>query len=283
MPQLYIEYLRSSRFMKMVMIINFIALFHAESKADFPLQTHGWLTLESYVHGQKDQKDLRRSHRSEFIQIVDIFTWKAFTFTLLMGNTTDISQYPDSIYYLDRIIYTYTYGGRLDMGKWVIRGDLHHDCIHLINRPEIAGSTWWNAYLLRIGSKGAFNLYLAEPPPDTPLLSMKRFDGRIGMAYYKKAAHSLRDGQNHNFHYEFSNLLRYQFGNIKNSIIYADLNQQLWLNRDDTTEYKGSVTINILLKGHSRYAGLFYEYHFYDTFVKDLENHLGEIGFRILF
>jgi len=251
--------------------------------ADFPLRTHGWLTLENYVHGQKDQKDLQRSHRSEFTQIIDIYSYKAFTFTLLMGNTTDIARFPDSTFYLDRITYTYTYGGRLDLGPLVIRADLHHDCIHVINRPEISGSTWWNAYMLRIGTRESFNLYLTKTPIALGDPLWKHLDYRIGMAHYKKAGQTLTDGSNHNFEYELSNLVRYTIGNVRGSLFYVDLDQKIWVNRDDTTEYKGSISLNALIKRHNHYGGLFYEYHFRDTFVKDREDELGAIGFRILF
>ena len=252
-------------------------------QAEVVMNTHGWITLESYIHGQRNDRDLNRSHRSEFTGIVDLYSWRALTFTFLLGNTTDIGHFPDSTYYMDRITYSLTYGARLDLGRWVIRGDYHHDCIHLINRPELAGSTWWNAYLLRVGSRGAFNRYLPEAYNRRADGLWKRWDARVGFASYLKAGNSIRNGNNHIFRYEFSNLLRYRLGSTKKLIAYADLYQQYWIDRDESTEYKGSINFNLLLKGESHYAGFFYEYHFYDTYIKDNENGLGAIGFRILF
>jgi hypothetical protein len=263
-----------------VLLIMFVS---EEIRGEITLHSHGWVTLESYQHGQHPQKDLNRSQRSEFTGIVDVFRYKAFTFTFLLGNTTDISKNPDNSYFMDRIIYTYTYGGRLDLGGIVIRGDYHHDCIHLINRPEISGSTWWNAYLVRIGTPGAFYLYLPEGYGEDRNGFFKSFDGRVGMAAYRKPGNTIADGKNHNYKYEFSNLVRYHIAGAHKFISFIDLNQRLWITWDQKQEYKGEVTFNLMMRGRSNYAGIYYEYHFYDSYSKDLEDGLGSIGFRILF
>jgi len=266
-----------------LMVSQFVSFTAVEAKADFTLDSHGWVTLESYIHGRKDEQDLNRSHRSEFTGIVDIYNYKAFTFTFLLGNATDIARQPDSTYYMDRIIYTYTYGGRLDLGPWVIRGDYHHDCIHLIDRPELNGSTWWNSYLIRMGTRGAFYLYLPEGYNSREEGLLGPFDARVGFAAYRKPGNTIADGQNHNYQYEFSNLIRYQFAGNQKWIGFVDLHQRLWMTWDSTYEYKGEFTLNVMLKGKMHYMGLYYEYHFYDTYIKDREQRLGSLGLRILF
>ncbi|MBL7026728.1 MAG: hypothetical protein ISR87_14895, partial [Candidatus Marinimicrobia bacterium] len=45
----------------------------------------------------------------------------------------------------------------------------------------------------------------------------------------------------------------------------------------------GEFTLNVMLKGEMHYMGLYYEYHFYDTYIKDREQRLGSLGLRILF
>ncbi len=77
--------------MYLLMVPLFVSLTAVKARADFTLNSHGWVTLESYIHGQKDQQDLNRSHRSEFTGIIDIYQYKAFTFTFLLGNATDIA------------------------------------------------------------------------------------------------------------------------------------------------------------------------------------------------
>ncbi len=217
-----------------LMVPLLVSLTAVEARADFTLDSHGWVTLESYIHGRKDEQDLNRSHRSEFTGIVDIYNYKAFTFTFLLGNATDIARQPDSTYYMDRIIYTYTYGGRLDLGPWVIRGDYHHDCIHLIDRPELNGSTWWNSYLIRMGTRGAFYLYLPEGYNSREEGLLGPFDVRVGFAAYRKPGNTIADGQNHNYQYEFSNLIRYQFAGNQKWIGFVDLHQRLWMTWDST-------------------------------------------------
>jgi len=261
-----------------------VLVFHlSEIQAQVTMNAHGWVTLESYVHGQRGTTDLNRSHRSEFTGIVDLFTWRWFTMTFLLGNTTDISRNTSDRFYMDRVIYTYTYGGRLDLNRWVIRADYHHDCIHLLNRPEISGSTWWNAFQLRAGSRGSFYLYVPADYDRQKEGLIGNLDARVSFSAYREAGSTLRTGQNHNYRFEYSNLTRLHIGKFNNWILFADQTNRLWITWDGEREYKGEITLNALYRAREHYAGFYYEYHFPDNYEKDPEDRLGSIGFRILF
>ena len=252
-------------------------------KGQVSFDTHGWVTFENYVNGRRGNVDLNRSHRSEFIGIVDLVTIRKFTVIMTLGNTTDVAKIPGGMKYLDRITYTYSYGGRFDLGRWVLRGDYHHDCIHLINRPELNGSTWWNSYKFQFGSRGAFYLYLPQTYSRQKDGLGRHFNMRVSVSTYREAGNTLRSGQNHSYQYEISNLLRYRLGQYGRMMAFVDLNQRLWLNRDKTEEYKGELTLNLMFRGREQFVGLYYEYHFHDTFVKDREDGLGSLGLKILF
>ncbi|MCF7807123.1 MAG: hypothetical protein K9N38_01200 [Candidatus Marinimicrobia bacterium] len=268
---------------KIVLTLLIFTVVPEELSAQTLMETHGWITFEAYTHGQDKKAALQRSHRSEFLGIVDLYRWRQLTLTLLIGTTTDISNQQDETKYLDRIIYTYTYGGRIDLKKLVIRADYHHDCIHLLNRPEINGSTWWNAFQVRVGSKGSFFLYVPSDYQKEQNGLIGNLDARVGFSAFRKAGSSLQTGQNHNYKYEWSNLTRLHLAKLDRWIMFADQTNKLWITWDGEREYKGEITLNAMYRGKEQYLGLFYEYHFPDSYEKDREGRLGSVGLRILF
>jgi len=265
------------------MVLLITLLLPANLNAQWLMETHGWITLEDYVHGPELDPDFRRSQRSEFTGIIDLYRWRMVTATMLIGTTTDMSQWDTGGYFLDHVTYSYTYGARIDLQRWVIRADYHHDCIHLLNRPELDGSIWWNAFQVKAGSRGSFYLYVSDDYGLVDNGFIGDVDSRIGFSAYRKAGRSLQTGQNHNYQYEFSNLTRFNLAKLDRFIAFADQTNRLWITWDGEQEYKGELTLNLMYKGEKQYLGIYYEYHLPDSYEKDREDRLGSVGMRILF
>jgi len=228
------------------------------------------------------------AYRSEAMAYVDFFKWHKLVINGLIGNTVMISHSDSLVWEMDRILYTISPGFRLEFKQWLIKGTLSHQCIHRINQREpvledrTRGSTWWNSFQIGIGTKGSYYLYLRNQfKPRNTILNT--WDGQINIGKYVPAKNTLTTGQNHNYRYEIFSLIRYNVGAYNNWASFIGLRQNCWINADQTVEHKISLTFNLFRKGLYNFAGLFYTYYLYDSFIHDNENHLGVLGLKIVF
>src|ERR1035437_441311 len=88
------------------------------------------------VFGHSRGNDLPPGYRSDFYLWVDFFQWKGFISNWLIGNTTIMSRDDTTALRLSRIRYILTPGYRYEFGSWQISGQMLHECIHTVSRPE---------------------------------------------------------------------------------------------------------------------------------------------------
>ncbi len=247
------------------------------------MKTQGQITLESYVSGYRNQADINPGHRSEFLGVVDLVRYKRIVFNTPVGTTTHIRRTDTSKWKLDRIWYSFTPGIRYEASKIIVSGSIHHDCIHVINQNEISGSTWWNAYQFSLGTKESFALYVTDYYNLSRNNLREQIDGHLVVAKFKKANKSLGTGQNHTYEYYTKIRLRYSVFNTPKWFAFINTDHHWWVNLDQSTEYKGQISLHLILKGQVNSLGIFYIYTPRDTFIKDNENNVSSIGLRILF
>jgi hypothetical protein len=253
------------------------------SHSELMMKTFGNITVAPYVHGFDKSAHTFPGFRSEFIASVDVFKWKRLIVTSLIGNTTVITKTDTTSLGLDKIRYTLTPAFRYDLGKWILRGSLHHECIHTIGKKELSGSIWWNSLQVGVGSKEAYYLYLRDEYRNINNSFINKWDGRIDVGYIIPAERTLFTGQNHDYHYEMFSLLRYHIGVFKHRAYFATLRHNLWVKSNYEKEHQINLTLNMFYTGAKNFAGFFYSYTFYDTFSLDNSKRLGAIGYRILF
>lgn len=249
------------------------------SFAELLMRTHGNITLSSYIHGFEKQHQTYPSYRSDFTAFVDFYRVGRVVFNSSIGNTTLISK-PRNEMQLDRIRYTLTPGFRLEFHSWLINGSLLHECIHNIGRAEEYGSTWWNSLRVGIGTKEAYFLYLLNEYKNLNNVFLNKFDAQINAGRIVEAKRTLLTGQNHNYRSEYFSLLRYHIGIYRNWVGFVTFRQHLWILRDETSEQRLSISLNIFSKGAKKFAGFYYDYNITDTFSLDSAEGIGTLGFR---
>ncbi|MBN1292062.1 MAG: hypothetical protein JXB48_09515 [Candidatus Latescibacteria bacterium] len=247
------------------------------------MHTHGHITIAPYIHGFNNSKHLYPGYRSEFMTHVDFFSIKGVIFNSLLGTTTLISKPDGEQLKMDRIRYTLTPGLRYEFGDFLLKGTLHHECIHRISSPEFKGSIWWNSFQVGVGTKGAYYLYLREEFKNSINKFLNAWDAQLNFGYIVPAKNTLVSGQNHDYQYELFSLIRYELGTFGKYAYFASFRQHLWGKSDDSPEHKIDITLNLFRKGTVNFAGLFYNYTIYDTFSLDNYDGLSSLGFKIIF
>lgn len=267
-----------------VIILTYILLaLPGDTPAELLMHTHGNITIAPYIHGFDRPRGLYPGYRSEFMTYVDFLKAGRFVFNSLLGTTTIISDTDDRGMKLDRIRYTLSPGFRYERDTWLIKGSLHHECIHTINRPEYNGSVWWNCFQIGVGTKGAYYLYLREVYKNKYNEVINRWDAQINAGWYIPAKRTLFSGQNHDYRWEEYSLIRYHLGSFRRWAYFAGVRQSLWIRENGDDEHQISITLNVFRRGLVNFAGFYYTYMIYDTYELDNADGLGSIGFRILF
>ena len=155
---------------------------------------------------------------------------------------------------MDRIRYTLTPGFRFESSSWLIKGALHHECIHMINRPEIKGSIWWNSFQVGVGSKGSYYLYLPAQYITKNNTFINKWDAQLNVGYYIPAKNTLLSGQNHEYQYELFSLIRYHLGAFRKWVFFCSLRQHVWTVIDKSPEHQVNITVNAFRKGTINFA-----------------------------
>ena len=253
------------------------------------MSTHGNISFAPYIHGTYASGGIRPSYRAEYLTSFDAFQWNKLVLNARLGNTTLLGTGPRNSLRLDRIRYLLAPGLRYDFSSWYIQGIVHHECIHTIDRPEEQypgfdrGTVWWNSIRVALGSKGANFLYLRDEY-EKPLQSFfDSWDVQLTYGKYILAENTIITGQNHRYRHEVLSRLRYHFTPNSRLAAFFSLDQSFWVKSDQSTEQKWSGTVHLFLRGTENFAGIFYTYHFFDTFSPDNEDGFGAIGFRIVF
>jgi hypothetical protein len=142
---------------------------------------------------------------------------------------------------------------------------------------------WWNSLQIGVGSKEAYYLYLRNQYRNRNNTFLNSWDAQINFGYIIPAESTITTGQNHDYRAEEFSLVRYHLGVLRNWVCFSSLQQHMWMKSDRTLEYQINITVNLFLKGTQNFAGFFYTYTIYDTFLLDNTDRLGAAGFRILF
>ncbi|MFC1608305.1 hypothetical protein ACFL47_10075 [Candidatus Latescibacterota bacterium] len=247
------------------------------------MNTHGNLTIAPHIHGFDDTENLNPGYRSEFSVFVDFFKFKGFIINSLLGNTTLLSAPDKSQMQMDRIRYTLTPGFRYEFPSYYLKGAIHHECIHTISRPELNGSVWWNSLQIGCGTKGSSYLYLREEYKNVKNSFLNTWDAQINAGYILPANRTLFSGQNHDYKYELFTVIRYHIGSFRKWALFSSLRQNVWMKKDKTLHHQLNVTFNMFRRGTVHFAGIFYNYTIYDSFLLDSTDGLGSVGIKILY
>jgi len=259
-------------------------------RSEFVVKAHGYLTFSSYVNGTERTDKLLPRYRAEDMTYIDFIRWGNLYFSTLLGNTTLISGSRQTAFQMDRIRYTLSPVFRYEFRRWMIRGTVFHECIHVLDRPEQIypgfrkrGTIYWNSFQIGLGSRGSYYLYLRERYSRKYNQFVNSWDAQINIGKFLPAEGTMFTGQNHLYRYEVFTLVRYHLGVYNNWASFIGINQHLWLKSDHSNEQTYSMTLNLFRKGNVNFAGVFYTYTFYDTFSPDNEDGRGALGLKILF
>lgn len=267
---------------RVIIIIILIAVYPQQVFASLLMRSRGNITVAYTIHGTDRNQLTYPGYRSDFTTFVDFAKFGQVVIYSSIGNTTVISK-PKNSMQLDKIRYTLNPGFRVEFRSWLINGSLLHECIHTIGRPENNGSTWWNSFRIGIGTKEAYFLYLPNEYRNLNNIFINKFDAQVNFGNIVEAKQTLLTGQNHNYIYELSSLIRYHVGVYRNWVGFVTLRQHLWMLRDNSDEQSLTVSINLFRKGTKKFAGIYYDYNIVDTFSLDSASKIGALGFKIIF
>ena len=247
------------------------------------MATHGDISFAPYIHGDFDKFENPPGYRADFKAYVDFFEWKGLTSHWLIANTTIIESNEETNLKLDKIRYTLTPGYKIEFDSFTLLGQLLHECIHTISKPEIDGAVWWNSFQFGGGTKGAYPKGLAKTYNKDSEHQFPSFDFNINAGAFLYGGESVWIKQNHNYRYEGFSKTRIHIAKLGNWGFYTDINQHTWIDKFDHVENKIDFTFNILLSGKENIASVYYQYFIHDTFSKDNQDGLGAAGFKIIF
>ena len=228
--------------------------------------------------------DLRPGYRSDFYLWVDFFQWKGFISTWLIGNTTIMSRDDTTALRLSRIRYILTPGYRYEFGTWQIQGQMLHECIHTVSRPESdQGATWWNSFEIGAGSMGAYHDHLVDDYRREKGFSGLRFDGQLNFGQFLYGERSIWIGQNHDFRQELFGTARLRLGSLGPFGFFQDVEPHLWRRATGDIVQKWTLSTHMYLLGKHNVAGVYFRWIPLDQSPIDNEDHLGQVGFEIVF
>ena len=264
-------------------IVIALLLLQSMAYAELLMHTHGYIAFAPYVTGVPKEKDTYPGYRAEFLSSVDIFNFGRTTVYGMIGNTTLMNLGQVSGFKLNKIRYNLAASARYEFDNWLIKGSFYRGSIHKISQSETGTPIWWNSIQLGVGSKGAYYLYLPEEYRKVQNRFLNTLDAQINAGVFIKPRGNVYTGMNHHFKYEVFSLLRYHLGAYKKWAAFAGLSQNTWFLTDSGTEHKINLTLNLFRKGAVNFAGFFYTYTLYDNFYPDNDNHMGQLGARVIF
>ncbi|MBL8025676.1 MAG: hypothetical protein JNL74_04660 [Fibrobacteres bacterium] len=252
---------------------NFKMLFRA----------NGLVTLGVHPYGEPKFGELGPGYRSDLAVNTEMVSYKELTFDFLTAASTSIARLPETPVKLDKIIYTLTPQLRYSFRKSLATVSLYHQCIHTLSREEKpGGSTWWNVLQGGFGTKGAYSFHLIQKYNNRDFSLRNSFDVNLNAGYYFRGDAALI-GNNHNYKYDVSGLVRYHLGLFRNQTIFFDINHHFWYSMDDKVTAKISGEVNYVILAFDNIATLYYNHCFVDDNPYDNEHSLGTLGFKVIF
>jgi hypothetical protein len=201
----------------------------------------------------------------------------------LTAASTSIARLPETPVKLDKIRYTLMPQLRYSFRKSCSTLSLDHQCIHTLSRDENTnGSTWWNIVQGGFGTKGAYSFYFIRKYNNRDFSLRNSFDAHINAGYYLHGRAALI-GNNHDYKYDVSGLVRYHFGLFRNQTIFIDVNHHFWYGKNGKITAKISGEINYVILAFDNIATVYYNHCFIDENPYDNEFSLGAAGFKIMF
>lgn len=248
-------------------------LFHAS----------GMTTLGVHIYGKPKFGDLGPGYRSDLMINTEFISYDAITFEFLTAASTSIARLPETPVKLDKIRYTLMPQLRYSFRKSIVKLSLFHQCIHTLSREEgPSGSTWWNAIRAGAGTKGAYDFYFIQKYNNRDFTLRNSFDVNIDAGYYLHGNAPLI-GNNHDYKYDITGLIRYHFGLFRNQTIFIDINQHYWYDKNGKITCKVSGEVNYVILAFDNIATLYFNHCFLDQNPYDNEYSLGAIGLKLFF
>jgi hypothetical protein len=259
------------------------ALSCRASSFESVLKANGQVTFAPYIYGIHEKDGRKPGYRSDLFIYTDLFRWNRWTFNLLTANSTLIAKSEETLFTLDKIRYTLSPGFRCEFRKWIATGLLLHECIHTISRPETNGSTWWNAFQIGGGTKGAYHFYLVDKYNTRDFTLSNSIDVQANADWYLRGGSSKWIAQNHHYRADVFGLVRYHFIPFGFRYFFADFQYRFWYDDDRKITSKLALSINAVFFAKNNIATLYFTHCFRDDNPYDNENRFGSIGMKIIF
>lgn len=254
-----------------------------DSDFNMHFRANGLFSIGAHLYGKPKYGDLNPGYRSDMMINIALVSYKDLAFDFLTAASTSIARLPDEPITMDKIRYTLTPTFRYSFTKSIITGSLYHQCIHTLSRAEKEnGSTWWNAFQAGWGTKGAYSYYFIQKYNNRDFSLRNSFDATINAGYYLHGKAALI-GNNHNYAYDLSGLLRYHFGIFRNRTIFIDANYRVWYDKSRNTTVKLTGEINYVILAFDNIASVYFNHCIIDQNPYDNEYSLGALGAKILF
>ncbi len=247
------------------------------------MATSGRVDFASDLFGTPRFTNLPPGYRSDFHVWVDFFRWKGFVSNWLIGNTTVISRNDSSTFQLSHIRYVLTPGYRYEFEDWQVSGQLLHECVHTLSRPEAKGAVWWNSFQIGAGTKDAYHDHFVEDYRRTRSFPSLRLDGHVDIGQFLYGPQSVWIGQNQDFRQELFGLGRLRLGTVGPFGFFQDLEPHFWRSSTGRIDQKWTASSHMYLLGRHNVAGGYFRWVALDNNPHDNEDGLGQLGFEIVF
>ncbi len=243
----------------------------------------GQISFSALLSGEPRYSEFIPAYRSDLSLYMDLFQYRNLIFHIHTANTTTIAESPDTPFKLDRIRYTIAPGFRYITNRWILQGQIFHECIHKISQEEINGAVWWNTFQIGAATKGSSYFYLSDKYVHRDFSLRQSFDCSFFINYYWHGDFSRWVGQNHNYSLDIYGRLRYHDIILKEIPFYLDLPYHIWLDKQNDITYKFGTSLNFVLPAKFNMSVIHCTYYFKDDNPHDNENGLFYAGLKMIF
>lgn len=249
---------------------------------DFDVIFEGHGDIESYIYFNQDENYFIDT---ELNVNVETIRYKRFFLMADLFKETHMGRKYNSNMVFDpnRMHWSFGLSGRIELEKYFLEAQLHHDCFHTIDRWNDK-SIYWNSPRLGFGTIG----YLPKYKYHEPLTGSNELTWENRLDYYVLAGFFAPKGisfqKNHDYDFTLNTDFRYLFFKYKRLGISIDL-YNLWVfTNDNDFERQHRIDLNSIIYGDRGVMEIFFRFWPYDNqSIRSRATHKWAFGFQFGF
>ena len=230
--------------------------------SDFEVLFDGHGDITSYIYFKQDADYFIDT---ELSGSVETFRYKRFYYIIDLFKETHMGRKYNSDMVFDptRAHWSFGFAGRMELEKYFIEGQMHHDCFHDIDRWG-NNSVYWNSPRLGFGTIG----YLSKNKYHNPAPKIDQLYFENGLDYYTYASFFAPRGgnfqKNHDYKFTLTTNFRYRIARMGRLGEDIDIDNLWVLNNDGELKRQHRITLNTTIYGEKGILAVYLRFWPYD-------------------